>query len=660
MSKSKFHPVVHASRPVAIDLFCGAGGMSLGFEQAGFDIKLSVDFDGYHVATHARNFPYAPSVCGSVKEMSGESLRAMAGLRPDEEVDLLFGGPPCQGFSQMGLRDSKDIRSTLVFDFIRIVQELQPRAFVMENVPGLLSGEMQHALELVVETAHSSGYVVTTPVRVLTASNFGVPQDRSRVFLLAKRSDLRGELEYPIGSAMGQPARPSVWEAIGDLPEIERWAALFREDTCPYDQPPLTAYARVARGLLEDPSDRSRPRMWKSSICSGCLRTKHAEASTNLYGATPPGGVAPGHKLPRLHPDGICPTLRAGSDSSRGSYTSPRPIHPCIPRCITAREAARLHGYPDWFSFYPSKLHGMKQIGNSVCPPVARAVGHMVFNLMRPSSSAADRGEAVHLEDTFTLPANRPRHQKRIAHSTNYPPLIDRLFSICFDHASGTLRHSGFTFEMVKQAIREAGVTAPWLRADNFISEISRSRNRTELLAGPRRFGFSISRGFGTEIGGWVPVSDKSAIQNRVSMGTVRIADVKGAISVEVPASHLSPISTAIPPLLGCKVVQRTLWNNQVKEVQIHRETFEFTEVSDMTVEVTDRGGTMRRLSVVLSTVKGTVTQDRLRRAAVRGGCTDVLLFRPLTARHVFIARYSTSATNVKEDAAHVFECAVD
>lgn len=660
MAKIPIRPSRPADRPIAIDLFCGAGGMSLGFEQAGFDIRLSVDFDGYHVATHGRNFPYAPAVCGSVRDMSGASLRLMAGLNPSEEIDVLFGGPPCQGFSQMGLRDSKDLRSTLVFDFIRLVTELRPKSFVMENVPGLLSGDMKQTLDFVVESAERSGYVVTTPVRVLTASNFGVPQDRSRVFLLAKRSDVPGDLEYPTGSVPGQPKRPTVWEAIGDLPQIENWLDLLRKDTCAYDRAPESEYARVARGLFEDPSDRSRPRVWDKSICSGCMRTKHSDESMRLYGATPPGGVAPGHKLPRLHPDGICPTLRAGSDSSRGSYTSPRPIHPFVPRCITAREAARLHGYPDWFSFYPSKLHAMKQIGNSVCPPVARAVGHKLFGLLRPKSVQANRGGSVNLLDTFELPANRPRHQKRIAHATHYPPLIEHLFFMCFDRKKGRMHKPAFTFEMIEQASREASVTVPWLRPDNFISEISRSRNRDELLSTPRAFGFSIGRGEGGVVGRWVQESDPAAIHHSKSLGTVRIADVRSAISVDVPARHLSQIQSAVTPLLSCKTVQRAIWSAELKALHIHRDTFDFAEQPGLTVEVAQRGATRSRVSVVLSTVKGSVSQDRLRRAALRDGSKDVLLFRPLTARHVFIARYTTSDSAVRESAACVFECVAE
>ena len=126
-------------RPVAIDLFCGAGGMSLGFEQAGFDVLLGVERDGYHVATHERNFPYGKTLCQSVSDLKlGDIYGALSGRR---EVDLICGGPPCQGFSNMGVRDAQDSRNSLVDQFVRIVCEVKPKAFAMENVPGMLTGD---------------------------------------------------------------------------------------------------------------------------------------------------------------------------------------------------------------------------------------------------------------------------------------------------------------------------------------------------------------------------------------------------------------------------------------------------------------------------------------------------------------------------------------
>ena len=301
-------------------------------------------------------------------------MRELAG---GEEIDVIIGGPPCQGFSNMGHRDAADPRNTLIGEFARIVLDVRPKAFVMENVPAMLAGDTRPLLNRVIEQLDAGGYRITKPLRILTASNFGVPQARSRLFVLVE--DIPGRIEYPDGPCAGQPPRPSVLEAIRDLPDVESHRELFLEDQVSYDKRPYVSYATAARGVERDASDLSYPRKWNRKSCSGCLRTKHNPNSIALYAATPPGAMVPGHKLPRLDPNGLAPTLRAGSDSTRGSYTAPRPIHPLLPRCITTREAARLHGYPDWFMFFPTKWHAYKQVGNSVCPPVGRAVAAQVL-----------------------------------------------------------------------------------------------------------------------------------------------------------------------------------------------------------------------------------------------------------------------------------------
>ena len=212
-------------RPKAIDLFCGAGGMSLGFEQAGFDIVLGVDADGHHVAVHKRNFPNHPALCTSVVGLTAERIYEAIGGRT--EIDLVCGGPPCQGFSHMGLRDTQDARNTLVDEFARLVAEIRPKAFVMENVPGMASGKTKPILDRIIAFFEGVGYTITKPIRVLDASEFGVPQRRNRLILLGTRNDLGVTLSYPKGTRPGQPARPTVWEAIEDLPDVSKRDELF-------------------------------------------------------------------------------------------------------------------------------------------------------------------------------------------------------------------------------------------------------------------------------------------------------------------------------------------------------------------------------------------------------------------------------------------------
>ncbi len=240
----------YSQRPIAVEFFAGAGGLSLGLEQAGFDVVLAVDRDGYHVATHERNFPYGLSICASVTDLDGPKLRALLGT--DREIDLVAGGPPCQGFSHMGTRDVLDPRNTLVNEFVRLVLELRPKAFLMENVPGMQSGAtaaiFEHALQR--WQKEEPGYVITTPVQTLNAADFGVPQSRERLFVLGVRRDTGRRAHYPDGPAAGQPARPTVQAAIGDLPRLEEHPELLEQDWTNYDEwRHCSPYARVARGL---------------------------------------------------------------------------------------------------------------------------------------------------------------------------------------------------------------------------------------------------------------------------------------------------------------------------------------------------------------------------------------------------------------------------
>src|SRR5438046_2247297 len=137
-------------RPIAIDLFAGAGGLSLGFEQAGFDITAAVEWDPIHAAAHKLNFPYTTVVCADVRDVSGEQLRKAAGIGR-RAVDVVVGGPPCQGFSLIGQRVLEDARNALVFHFLRLVEELRPKTFVMENVPGMAAGTHTQLLEELVQ-----------------------------------------------------------------------------------------------------------------------------------------------------------------------------------------------------------------------------------------------------------------------------------------------------------------------------------------------------------------------------------------------------------------------------------------------------------------------------------------------------------------------------
>lgn len=172
-----------------------------------------------------------------------------------------------------------------------------------------------------------------------------------------------------------------------------------------------SAYARVLRGLAEDPKDFSYPREWNVKRLTSSMRTDHTTLSQRRFKKTQWGKVEPVSRFLKLDPDGICNTLRAGTGSDKGAFTSPRPIHPYFPRCITVREAARLHSYPDWFRFHATKWHGFRQIGNSVPPLLGRAVASALVRAMgiepKCSHQTVDLGAESLLGLTMTEAAAR-------------------------------------------------------------------------------------------------------------------------------------------------------------------------------------------------------------------------------------------------------------
>jgi DNA-cytosine methyltransferase len=176
-------------RPVGIDLFAGAGGLSLGFEQAGFDIAAAVEIDPIHCATHEYNFPNSTVVCASVVKVTGDEIRRRANLG-DADIDVVFGGAPCQGFSMIGKRALDDPRNQLVFHYVRLVSELQPKYFVFENVRGLTLGKHAVFLSELITALGNVGYDVRSPYQVLNAADYGVPQDRKRLFVIGARRGL--------------------------------------------------------------------------------------------------------------------------------------------------------------------------------------------------------------------------------------------------------------------------------------------------------------------------------------------------------------------------------------------------------------------------------------------------------------------------------------
>jgi DNA (cytosine-5)-methyltransferase 1 len=384
-------------RPLAIDLFAGAGGMSLGFEQAGFDIAAAVEIDPVHCAIHKFNFPDTIMIPRSVSGLSAHEIRVAAGIGR-RTVDCVFGGPPCQGFSLIGQRVLDDPRNNLVLEFVRIVAELEARTFVFENVKGLTLGKHRAFLEELVVAFDKAGYVVRLPWFVLDAASYGVPQHRQRLILFGARKgqDLpdyplpicnAADDRYPIA---GLPTGPTCKDALGDLPDADCFQTLIESDsvsTDKYGKP--SKYTAELRMLKNDAWHYGYVREWNPAALTSSARTCHSEVSRLRFTETVAGGVEPISRFFKLRPDGLSNTLRAGTDGARGAFTSPRPIHYYHPRCVTVREMARLHGFPDWFRLHATKWHGARQIGNAVPPPLARAIASTVvcslgFKPIRP------------------------------------------------------------------------------------------------------------------------------------------------------------------------------------------------------------------------------------------------------------------------------------
>ncbi len=430
-------------RPIGIDLFAGAGGMTLGFEQAGFDMIAAIEVDPIHCAVHEYNFPETTVFCRSVAEIRGQEIRDRLGIG-DRDIDVVFGGPPCQGFSLIGKRALDDERNQLVFHFLRVINELKPKYFVMENVKGMVTGKHKQVIEEIIQAVAKMGYQVTDPYQVLNAFHYGVPQDRERLFLLGSRHDC-DLANYPTPQTkpaktkrklaktlQNLPSSPTVADALFDLPDADQIQVLWDQDWVEMELKEPSHYASILRGEKTDPCDYSYPRSWNSKRMTSSTRTKHTPTSIARFAQTIPGQVEPISRFLKLDPDGICNTLRAGTPSSRGAFTSPRPIHPIVPRCITVREAARLHSYPDWFRFHVTKWHGCRQIGNSVPPYLARAVAGEILKALqlkpiKPRSKLAL--QASHLLSFtmsqaaayYSVPKNTIPQRDRILATTSLP-----------------------------------------------------------------------------------------------------------------------------------------------------------------------------------------------------------------------------------------------
>lgn len=372
-------------RPIAIDLFAGCGGFSLGLEQAGFDIAAAVDIDPVHALTFAYNHPASRVLCRDIRGLSGSELIAAA--REDSraggyfgEIDCIAGGPSCQGFSAIGLRDPADARNDLLSEFARLVAEVRPRYFVMENVPGLLNPAHAHTFRDVLALLTSAGYDLGTSPWTLDASEHGTPQRRLRVFLVGAREGL------PIPIEPRAVPMISAGDAIGDLLALDSFprastTTILSDAEVLALEAASSDYARSMRAP-ERSRDLAAPRAWNPRLLTGVGATAHNPEVVARFDSLAPGRRDSVSRMPRLDAQAPSPTLRAGTTPDHGSFTSVRPIHYALPRVITVREAARLHSFPDWYRFHDTRWLALRQIGNAVPPALGRAVGAAIVRAL--------------------------------------------------------------------------------------------------------------------------------------------------------------------------------------------------------------------------------------------------------------------------------------
>lgn len=346
--------------------------MSLGAARAGFRLAGAIDLDTRALESHKRNFPKSTHYAADLAGMSGsrvlENLKICAGA-----PDVLVGGPPCQGFSTMGKRNPTDERNLLLADFLRIVKEIGPSAFVLENVPALLHERYRSLLDTALRPLRCA-YDILDP-QLLKATDAGAPTVRTRMFVVGFRKSIAAAVS-DFWSQQSSPRPPVVREALDGLPfdvvsdwtisrggvrtvRIRRHGAFFE-----------AASARIPAGVGDPDAIESLSR----NFVTGCIGTRHSDDLIRRYAGLQYGESDGKTKSVKLDPEGFCPTLRAGTGPDRGSFQAVRPIHYLRPRVITPREAARLQGFPDWYQFDKTKWHSFRQIGNSVSPLVAEAV----------------------------------------------------------------------------------------------------------------------------------------------------------------------------------------------------------------------------------------------------------------------------------------------
>jgi DNA (cytosine-5)-methyltransferase 1 len=388
----------------AVSLFSGAGGFCEGVRLAGWKVVCAVESDAQACLTHTANFSDVALFKGDVARFLQDEQPGVPSLRELTacKVDMVYGGPPCQGFSQIGPRNLADPRNRLYEEFVRVVRLLRPRAFVMENVPNMVAMKNGHFKTRILDAFREAGYS-RTAVLPAVASDFGVPQHRRRIFVFGIHDGLpfAGDLEEAIKAMVEREKSDTivtVREALSDLPQ----AVSDDDRPLPYPKKPGGRYSDFQKLMRLDwdhpllTSARKRKNLAEDALHNH--HTKGIEARRKkIIAAIRPGARGDslpaalwngtrGHKWRRLDPEKPSYTILAQMHRDLSEW-----IHPTHDRWITVREAARLQSFHDGFIFHGSEWQQLKQVGNAVPPLMGRAVARAVSGLLEQMSRKASR-----------------------------------------------------------------------------------------------------------------------------------------------------------------------------------------------------------------------------------------------------------------------------
>lgn len=353
-------------KPKVIDLFAGVGGLSLGFKLSGFDVLLANEYDASIAAAYMQNHKSTKMVIGDITSLD---LKQVFG-KYSNKIDVVIGGPPCQGFSQKGQRKTiHDDRNFLFKYFVSVVKMVKPRYFVMENVPNLLTAGEGYFRREIEELFNNIGYFLK--YRVINSADYGVPQNRKRAVLIGKLGSSAPEL--PIS----KNKKTTIWDAISDLAYLQSGEGFEEQE---YQRPVKTEYQKLLRGnstkLFNHKATRHSPLALKRLSMippnSGKEMLPKEHLTKSIYSGT----------WTRMRKDEISVTITTRFDTpSSGKFT-----HPFLDRAITVREAARIQSFPDNFKFVGNKGSQMKQVGNAVPPILAKVIAETIMNDMKRDS----------------------------------------------------------------------------------------------------------------------------------------------------------------------------------------------------------------------------------------------------------------------------------